>query len=114
MAEIIIDAKNKSLGRIATEAAKNLMAKTNPGYSPGAMPGTRVKVVNLSAAKIIGKKLEQKTYKRHSGYPGSLKYVSLKKTMEKNPRAAFKKIVSGMLPKNKLKNKILKNLTVEL
>jgi len=110
----IIDAKNKSLGRIATEAAKKLMEKTNASYLPNVTPKTRVKIVNLSSAKINEKKLEQKIYKSHSGYPGNLKYTPLKKFMEKNPKMAFKRIVKGMLPKNKLQKKILKNLSVEL
>jgi large subunit ribosomal protein L13 len=112
--EIIIDAKNKSLGRTATEVARNLMAKTSAGYLPHVAPKIRVKVINLSGAKINEKKLEQKTYKRYSGYPGNLKYVSLEKIMEKSPKIAFKKMVSGMLPKNKLKKQILKNLVVEI
>lgn len=112
--EIIIDAKNKSLGRIAAETAKNLMEKTSAAYLPNVTPKTRVKVVNLSGAKTNEKKLEQKTYKSYSGYPGNLKYTSLKKIMEKNPKMAFKRIVRGMLPKNKLQKKILKNLSVEL
>ncbi len=110
--EIIIDAKNKALGRVASCAATHLMGKNKAGYAPNVSPKTRVKVINLSEAKIIGKKLEQKVYKRHSGYPGNLKSITLGKAMEKNPIAAFKKIVEGMLPKNKLKKIMLKNLIV--
>lgn len=112
--EIIIDAKNKSLGRVAAETAKNLTGKTNTGYLPNAIPKTSVKVINLSAAKISKKKLEQKTYRKYSGYPGNLKYISLKKVMEKNSKTAFKGIVRGMLPKNKLQKIFLKNLIIEL
>ncbi len=112
--EIIIDAKDKALGRTATEAALHLRGKTSAGYAPNLAPKIKVKVINLSKAKINAEKLEKTFYKRHSGYPGSLKYVSLKKVWEKNPKIAFIKIIRGMLPKNKLRKEILKNLIIEL
>jgi len=111
--EITIDAKNKSFGRVATEAAMNLMEKTKAGYAPNLAPKTRVKIINLSEAKATGKKLEQKIYTRYSGYPGGLKSTTLKKSLEKNPAAAFKNMVRGMLPKNKLRKIMLKNLIIE-
>ena len=113
MKEIIIDAKDRTLGRIATETAHNLMAKSDAGYSPNTAPKIRVKVLNISKAKISGKKIAQTTYKKYSGYPGSLKYLSVKKFWEKNPKMTFKRIVRGMLPKNRLRKGILKNLIIE-
>lgn len=112
--EIIIDAKDKSLGRVATEAANCLRGKHKADYLPNVAPKISVKVINIGKAKITGNKLEKKTYKKYSGYPGNLRYVSLKKMMEKNPKALFKKVVGGMLPKNKLANRIIKNLNVEI
>ncbi len=112
--EIIIDAKNKALGRVASEAAKNLTAKTIVAYSPSVKSKIRVKVINLSKLKITSKKLGQKTYPKYSGYPGSLKYVSMKKMTEKGYTIIFKHAVEGMLPRNRLKKEILKNLTVEV
>ena len=112
--EIIIDAENRSLGRVAAETASRLRGKTSAKYLPNIAPKTRVKVINLSKIKITGAKLEQKTYKRYSGYPGGLRYISMKKMMEQNPKMLFEKTVKGMLPKNKLMKEILKNLTVEL
>ena len=113
MAEIIIDAENKSLGRIASEIVTNLRLKRNPAFSPNTVPKTRVKVINFSKVKIVGKKMEQKKYKRYSGYPGGLKYISAKKIMEKNPKLILRHAVSGMLPKNKLRKEFLKNLIIE-
>lgn len=111
--EFVIDAEGKSLGRVASEAARILRGKDLTDFQPNIVLPVKVKVINLSKVEIIGKKLEQKTYKRYSGYPGSLKYIPLKKFWEKDPKAAFKKILQGMLPKNKLRKEILKNLTIE-
>ncbi len=112
--EIIIDAKNKSLGRTAVEAALCLRGKNKASYLPNVAPETKVKVINVDKAKFTGKKLEMKYYKRYSGYPGNLKIISFQKMLEKDPKAVFKKIVSGMIPKNRLTKKILKNLIIEL
>lgn len=112
--EIIIDAKNRALGRTATEAALHLRGKTSADYAPNLAPKIKVKVINLSKAKVNAEKAEKTFYKRHSGYPGSLKYTSLKKVWEKNPKIAFIKIIRGMLPKNKLRKEILKNLAIEI
>ncbi len=108
-----IDAENKSLGRIATEVAVALRLKKNPDFSPCVPPKACVKVVNFSKIRITGKKLEQKKYKRYSGYPGGLKIISATKIMEKNPKLLLRHAVSGMLPKNKLKKELLKNLIIE-
>jgi len=112
--EIIIDAKDRALGRTATEAALHLRGKTSTDYAPNLAPKIKVKVINISKAKVNAEKIEKTFYKRHSGYPGSLKYTSLKKVWEKNPKTAFIKIIRGMLPKNKLRKEILKNLIIEL
>ncbi len=111
---IIIDAKDKSLGRVATEAAVHLRGKARADYAPNLAPKISVKVINLSQSKIGAEKFEKKYYKRYSGYPGGLKSVSVKKIAEKNPKALFVKIVRGMLPKNRLQKGILKNLIIEL
>jgi len=112
--KITFDAKNKSLGRVACQAAVALRGKTSAGYSPNDAPKTKVKVINVSMIKTTGRKLGQKKYKKYSGYPGSLRYIPMEKIMKKNPGEFFKKVVSGMLPKNKLAKIMLKNLTVEL
>ncbi len=111
--EIIIDAKDRALGRVASETAKHLMAKTTAAYSPSVKPKIRVKVINLSKLKIAPKKLGQKTYSKYSGYPGGLKHVAMKKIIEKGYAVVFKHAVEGMLSKNGLRKEILKNLTVE-
>jgi large subunit ribosomal protein L13 len=110
---IIIDAKNKSLGRVASQAARHLSGKMSPAFYPRLLPPAAVKIINASKAKISGKKMNQKFYKRYSGYPGGLKLISLKKILEKDKKAVFKKAVRGMLAKNKLRDKILKNLIIE-
>ncbi len=113
MKEIIIDAKNRVLGRVATEVAVALRGKNTSEYIPNAAPKIKVKVINFTKVKMTGKKTEQKTYKKYSGYPGSLRYTPFSKMMEKDPQKLFKKIVNGMLPKNKLTKEFLRNLTVE-
>lgn len=99
---------------MASDVALILRGKRGTEFTPNIAPKIQVKVINLSSAKINQKKIEQKVYKRYSGYPGNLKYIPLKKFMEKNPKTAFKRIVRGMLPGNKLRKQILKNLIVEL
>ncbi len=113
MKEVIIDAKDRALGRVATEAAQNLMGKTSADYSPSELSKTRVKITNLSRAKISEERIGRIAYKKYSGYPGSLKHIPVKNFWEKNPKVTFKRIVGGMLPKNKLKREILKNLIIE-
>lgn len=110
---IIIDAENKPLGRVASQVAKYLRGKMSPAFIPNLVPQVIVKVINTSKIKITGKKLEQKTYKKYSGYPGSLKYIPLKKSIEKDQKLFFKNVVKGMLPNNKLRGKILKNLIID-
>lgn len=110
---IIIDATNKSLGRAAGEAALRLRGKNSPSFAPNKIPQNTVKVINLSKISFSGNKKEQKTYKRYSGYPGGLKEISFKKLTEKKPQEFFKLAVWGMLPKNKLRKIMMKNLILE-
>ncbi|MGB9598804.1 MAG: 50S ribosomal protein L13 [Minisyncoccales bacterium] len=108
-----IDARGKPLGRLASEVVRILRGKNLPSFKPNIVPSQTVKIINLSATKINSKKMEEKFYKKHSGYPGGLKYIAFKKMWEKNPGETFKKMVRGMLPNNKLRKKFLKNLIIE-
>lgn len=111
--EYIIDAKNKSLGRVASEAALVLRGKRRVDFAPNKIPDIKVQIKNLNAIKIEEKKNRQKEYKRYSGYPGGLKFYSLKKILEKRGiEYVFKKAVTGMLPKNRLQKQMIKNLVI--
>ncbi len=109
----IIDATNKSLGRIAGEVALHLRGKNSPSFAPNKIPQSIVKVVNLGKISFYENKKEQKIYKRYSGYPGGLKEISFKKLTEKKPQEFFRLAVWGMLPKNKLRKIMMKNLILE-
>ncbi|OGD32213.1 50S ribosomal protein L13 [Candidatus Azambacteria bacterium RIFCSPHIGHO2_02_FULL_52_12] len=106
-----IDATDKSLGRLATEVALLLMGKNKATFQRHIDGGDSVDVFNFDAVKITGNKREQKTYYRHSGYPGGLKEEKLKNLLERNPGEVLKKAVYGMLPKNKLRPLMIKRLT---
>ncbi len=105
-----IDASGKILGRLATEIAVLLRGKHKPDFMPHKEMGDFVVVRNISQLKVTGKKMEQKTYFRHSGYLGSGKEIPLKVLFEKDPREVLKMAVYGMLPKNKLRPIQIKRL----
>lgn len=112
--EHTIDATDKSLGRIATQAAVFLMGKDTPSFQRNVAPAVKVTIENASKAKISAKKMKEKTYKRYSGYPGGLKEMNMEKVIEKKGHEeVFRKAVRGMLPSNKLRPIMMKNLTVK-
>ena len=108
----VFDATDKVLGRLATEVSTLLQGKHKPIYAKNLITGVHVVVVNASKVKVTGKKLEQKMYYRHSHYPGSLKATPLSKMQEDHPDRVIREAVKGMLPKNKLGRKVMKNLRV--
>ena len=108
----VIDAEGKVLGRLATEVASILRGKHKPIYTPHVDTGDFVIVINADKVKLTGKKLEQKKYYYHSGYPGGLKSVSYNRMMEENPEKAIELAVKGMMPKNKLGRQMFKKLKV--
>lgn len=108
-----IDATGKVLGRLAAEVAVLLRGKDNPGFVLYKDAGDDVIIKNIKKIIISGKKIDQKKYYHHSGYPGGLKEISMKKVFEKNPSEVFKKAVLGMLPKNKLRPQQIKRLKFE-
>lgn len=109
-----IDATDKSPGRLATQIVKILCGKTRPDYDPSKEGSDIVEVKNVDKMRITGKKLEQKIYYRHTGYPGGLKKETMQKVIEKKGMAeVLRRAVWGMLPKNKLRKKRMKRLKIE-
>ena len=108
----VVDATDKTLGRIASEVASVLRGKKKPIYTPFLDTGDFVIVINADKIKVTGKKLDQKLYRKHSDYVGGFKETTLKQMMEKKPEEVFKLAVKGMLPKNALGRKMFKKLHV--
>ena len=109
---ILVDAKGKTLGRLATQIANILSGKNKPEYTPNADMGDFVVVVNAIEVNVTGKKLDQKLYYRHSGYPGGIKSKPLREIMENSANDAIKSAVKGMLPKSKLGRQMFTKLKV--
>ena len=111
MTKHIIDAENKKIGRVATEVAVILMGKNLPTFKRNAVPDVKVEIKNTAKASITESKMLQKTYSRYSGYPGGLRKPTMKQVIDKKGHAElFKEAVAGMLPKNKLRQKMMNNL----
>ena len=108
----ILDAADKSLGRVATEAAKLLRGKHKPTFTPNLDTGDNVIIINCKDVVLTGNKINQKVYRRHSGYIGGMKEVSAKVMFENTPEKAMMIAVKGMLPHNSLGRQSLKKLRV--
>ena len=108
----IVDAEGQILGRLASKVAHLLRGKGKVNYVPNLDMGDFVIIVNASKIELSGKKLDRKTYFRHSGYPGGAKYIPMKKLMAERPEEVVRRAVRGMLPKTKLGRKMLKKLRV--
>lgn len=109
---IQIDAKGKILGRLATEVANLLRGKSKVNFVPYLDMGDYVVITNASKIKVSGKKTTQKKYVRHSGYPGGLTVETYDKVMDKKPEFIIRHAVKGMLPKNKLADKMIIKLHI--
>jgi large subunit ribosomal protein L13 len=107
-----MDAKDRILGRMATEIAVKLRGKDKPEFAPHMDMGDFVIVVNAEKIKVTGNKLNQKKYHRYTGYPGGIREISLEKLIKKNPEEVIRRSVRGMLPKNKIGRDLLKKLKV--
>lgn len=107
-----IDAKGKVLGRLATEVATILMGKKKPSFVPYLDTGDFVVVKNASLVKVTGKKMQDKVYTRHSGYPGGLRQDTFDKMLSAKPEFIIEHAVKGMLPNNKLGRQMIKKLKV--
>lgn len=108
----VIDASGKILGRLATEVATILMGKKKPEFVPYLDTGDFVVVTNAKDVKVTGKKMKDKIYTRHSGYPGGLKVETFDKMLARKPEYIIEHAVKGMLPHNKLGSQMIKKLKV--
>ena len=109
---LLVDASDKTLGRLSTNIAKILMGKNKPEYTPHNDVGDYVVVINAEKIKVTGNKNEQKMYHRHTGYPGGIKSQSFNDLIASYPDRIITSAVKGMLPKNKLSNSVIKKLKV--
>ncbi len=108
----VVDAAGKPLGRLASEIARVLQGKHKPIYTPNVLTGDYVIVLNASRVAVTGKKLEQKMYYRHSGYPSGLRTTNLQRLLDRHPERAIQHAVKGMLPKNTLGRHMLRRMKV--
>ena len=108
----LVDAEGKVLGRVATQIANILRGKNKPTFSPHMDTGDFVVVVNAGGVKLTGKKLTDKIYHHHTGYPGGIRSISAEKLLEKKPEQLLIEAVKGMLPKNKLQKVFMSKLKI--
>ena len=109
---LLLDATDKTLGRLSAKISSILMGKNKAQYTPHNDLGDYIVVINAEKVKVTGNKDIQKKYFRHSGYPGGLKSSTFSEIIEKNPEDIILKAVKGMLPKNKLSNSMISKLKV--
>jgi len=108
----VVDATDKTLGRLASELARRLRGKHKPEFTPHVDTGDHIVVVNAARVRVTGNKMRDKMYYRHTGYIGNLKSTNLAGLMEKHPEQALELAVKGMLPKNSLGRAMFKKLRV--
>lgn len=109
---LVIDAKDEILGRLSSKVAKILRGKNKPYFTPHTDCGDNVIVLNADKIQLTGKKWTDKNYIRHTGYPGGQRSETAEELMKKKPTIMVENAIKGMLPKNRLANKIIKNLYV--
>ncbi|QYJ68673.1 50S ribosomal protein L13 [Flavobacterium litorale] len=109
---VVVDAEGHNLGRFASKVAMLLRGKYKPNFTPHVDCGDNVIVINAEKINLTGNKLEEKTYIRHTGYPGGQRTLTAKVVQAKNPAILVEKAVKGMLPKNKLGAELFRNLNV--
>ncbi len=108
----LVDATDKTLGRLATEVARRLRGKHKPQFTPHVDTGDHIVVVNAEKVRVTGNKLEDKYYHRHTGYIGNLKSIKLGKMLETHPERVIQNAVKGMLPRNPLGRAMFRKLHV--
>ena len=108
----VVDASNKTLGRLSTEIAKRLKGKHKPEYTPHVDTGDYIVVVNADKIRVTGNKMKDKMYYKHTGYIGNLKSTSLENMMSESPERVLQLAVKGMMPKNRLGRKMLAKLRI--
>ena len=110
----VIDATDQILGRVATKVATILSGKHRPQYAPFLVSGDHVIIINAEKIKLTGEKLDKKVYRWHTRYPGGLREIGARKVFETRPDRVIREAVLGMLPKNKLRKRLVKRLKVYL
>ena len=108
----VVDATDKTLGRLSTQIANRIRGKHKAEYTPHVDTGDYIVVVNAEKVRVTGRELDDKHYYRHTGYPGGIKSVTLGKMMKETPARAIEQAVKGMMPKNKLSRSMLAKLKV--
>ena len=108
----VVDAKDQVLGRLAVQIATRLMGKDKPTFTPNSDTGDFIVVVNAEKVRFTGKKLDNKIYYWHTGYPGGIKSETARERLEKKPERILSEAVRGMLPKSRLGRAMLKKLKV--
>ncbi|OQA96109.1 MAG: 50S ribosomal protein L13 [Bacteroidetes bacterium ADurb.Bin217] len=108
----VVDATDQVLGRMCSQVAKVIRGKHKPSFTPHVDCGDRVIIINADKIKLTGKKMTDKVYTRHTGYPGGQRFETPESLMEKNPARIIEHAVKGMLPKNSLGRQCMKNLFV--
>ncbi|NGP89008.1 50S ribosomal protein L13 [Fodinibius halophilus] len=109
---VLVDAEGHALGRVASKVATYLRGKHKPEFTPHMDTGDNVVVINASKVVLTGNKLKQKEYFRYTGYPGGERFTSAEELLEHKPEIVMEKAIKGMLPKNKLGDKLMTNLRV--
>ena len=109
---LLVDAEDKTLGRLATEIARRLRGKHKPIYTPHVDTGDYIVVINAEKIRVTGNKMQDKMYHHHTGYVGNLKSISLEKQLEKAPERVLDSAVRGMLPRSPLGRAMMKKLRI--
>lgn len=109
---ILVDATDQGIGRLATQIAGYLLGKHKPTYTPGVDMGDFVVVINAKNLRITNKRLDEKNYYRHSGYPGGLTTTNLRDQMKNRPERVIRAAVWGMIPHNKMGRRLIKKLRI--
>jgi len=109
---VVVDAENQILGRLCSEIAKIIRGKHKPSFTPHVDCGDQVIVINADKVRLTGKKMTDKVYIRHTGYPGGKRFSTPREVLVKNPRGVVEAAVKGMLPKNRLGRELFHNLFV--
>jgi large subunit ribosomal protein L13 len=108
----VVDAEGQNLGRLASRLARVLLGKDRPEYTPGFDAGNHIVVVNAERVTVTGKKLDEKLYQRHSGYPGGFRQVTLRTMLAKTPDRVLRAAVWGMIPHNRFGRALMGNLKI--
>jgi large subunit ribosomal protein L13 len=109
---VLVDANEQTLGRVASKIANTVLGKNKPNFTPGVDTGDFVVVINAERIRVTGKKLEDKIYYNHSGYPGGIKSVKLHTLLASHPDRVIRRAVWGMLPHNKVGRILIKKVKI--